>query len=85
MAMLSLAGIVIIAIIDVGYLLSTGLTCVSAPIHASVLPAHPLDTQCVSAHSVLCRHGISSLGNLVILAAAVAYGWILAGKITLGL
>jgi len=40
-------------------------------------------------HCCLCgccrRHGISSLNNLVVLAAAVAYGWILAGRVSLGL
>jgi hypothetical protein len=30
-------------------------------------------------------HGISSLNNLVVLASAVAYGWALAGRLTLGL
>eukprot|EP00775_Hariotina_reticulata_P012764 gene12764-12893_t len=30
-------------------------------------------------------HGISSLNNLAVLAATVAYGWILAGKLTLSL
>jgi hypothetical protein len=31
-----------------------------------------------------CRwHGISSLNNLVVLAATVAYGWILAGRLSL--
>jgi hypothetical protein len=28
-------------------------------------------------------HGISSLNNLVVLAATMAYGWTLAGKLTL--
>lgn len=28
-------------------------------------------------------HGISSLNNLAVLAAAVAYGWILAGRLSL--
>jgi hypothetical protein len=34
---------------------------------------------------LLCRrwHGISSLNNLVVLAATVAYGWILAGRLSL--
>jgi hypothetical protein len=34
---------------------------------------------------VLRRHGISSLNNLIVLAAAVAYGWTLAGRLALGL
>ena len=59
--------------------------CVASTQQCSSAASTPSDTMCVSAHSVLCRHGISSLNNLVVLAAAVAYGWILAGKISLGL